>query len=172
MRWQYHGRYSEGRDVQTPERIEIFKVEGETPLDATFRAKVEGNLLKPKGNLDHPYDIKETEILATKSKESSTHPFRVSFAQIDEPMAPPNLLALQTESFDWFLGNEAWQERVKKADETGDKHVPRTSGLQEILNEMSPIEDNGGTMSLSFKDYTLESPHYTCLLYTSDAADE
>ncbi len=161
MRRQYHGRYSEGRDVQTPERIEIFKVEGKTPVAATFRAKVEGNLLKPKGNLDHPYDIKETEILATKSKESSTHPFRVSFAQIDEPMAPPNLLALQTESFDWFLGNEAWQERVKKADETGDKHVPRTSGLQEILNEMSPIEDNGGTMSLSFKDYTLESPHYT-----------
>ena len=99
--------------------------------------------------------------MATKSKESSTHPFRVSFAQIDEPMAPPNLLALQTESFDWFLGNEAWQERVKEADKTGDKHVPRTSGLQEILNEMSPIEDNGGTMCLSFKDYTLESPHYT-----------
>ena len=33
--------------------------------------------------------------------------------------------------------------------------------MQEVLNEMSPIEDAGGTMSLSFKDYTLDDPRYT-----------
>lgn len=93
-----------------------------------------------------------------KSKET---PFRVSFAQINEPMAPPNLLALQTESFDWFLGNEAWQKRVEAAAKGEGWHVPTTSGLQEVLNEMSPIEDAGQTMSLSFKDYTLDDPRYT-----------
>ena len=92
---------------------------------------------------------------------ATTAPERVSFAQIQEPMTPPNLLGLQTESFDWFLGNDAWKARVEEAQKTGDKHVPTTSGMQEVLNEMSPIEDAGGTMSLSFKDYTLDDPRYT-----------
>ena len=30
---------------------------------------------------------------------------RVSFARITEPLKVPDLLALQTESFDWLLGN-------------------------------------------------------------------
>ena len=99
--------------------------------------------------------------MAASTPKTEETPFRVSFAQINEPMTPPNLLALQTESFDWFLGNEAWQARVAEAKKTGDKHVPTTSGLQEVLNEMSPIEDAGGTMSLSFKDYTLDDPTHT-----------
>ena len=94
--------------------------------------------------------------MATESKT----PERVSFAQIDEPMTPPNLLALQTESFDWFLGNEAWQERVEAAKKSGDTNIPMTSGLQEVLEEVSPIEDSGATMSLSFKGYTLDDTRY------------
>ena len=38
-------------------------------------------------------------------------PRRVSFAKIHEPLEVPNLLALQTESFDRLIGNEKWQER-------------------------------------------------------------
>ena len=37
---------------------------------------------------------------------------RLSFAKIREPLEVPNLLALQTDSFDWLLGNERWQARV------------------------------------------------------------
>src|SRR4051812_38808173 len=39
-------------------------------------------------------------------------PPRTSFAKIREPLEVPNLLALQTESFDWLVGNEAWQGRA------------------------------------------------------------
>ncbi|MCL1801327.1 MAG: DNA-directed RNA polymerase subunit beta, partial [Promicromonosporaceae bacterium] len=90
---------------------------------------------------------------------------RVSFARIAEPINPasgdpllPDLLALQTESFDWLLGNEAWADRVARAAEGT---VPQTSGLQEIFEEISPIEDFGQTMSLSFSNPRFEEPKYT-----------
>jgi DNA-directed RNA polymerase subunit beta len=82
---------------------------------------------------------------------------RVSFAQIYEPLQVPDLLGLQTESFDWLLGNEAWQARVAAASSA----VPATSGLEEIFEEISPIEDFGQTMSLSFSDHRFEPAKYT-----------
>ena len=33
-------------------------------------------------------------------------PKRISFAKIREPLGVPNLLALQTNSFDWLVGND------------------------------------------------------------------
>jgi DNA-directed RNA polymerase subunit beta len=42
-----------------------------------------------------------------------------------------------------LVGNEKWQDRT-----SGDQHA--RSGLAEILDEISPIEDFSGTMSLSF----------------------
>ncbi|HKS01187.1 MAG TPA: hypothetical protein VJS86_05885, partial [Arthrobacter sp.] len=54
---------------------------------------------------------------------------RLSFAKIHEPLDVPNLLALQTDSFDWLVGNERWQARVAKAVEEGDLSVATTSGL-------------------------------------------
>ncbi|HHW82823.1 MAG TPA: DNA-directed RNA polymerase subunit beta, partial [Actinomycetales bacterium] len=86
---------------------------------------------------------------------------RVSFAKIKEPMQAPDLLGLQTESFDWLLGNETWQARVADAEKRGDRNVPTTSGLEEIFEEISPIEDFGQTMSLSFHDHRFEPPKYS-----------
>jgi DNA-directed RNA polymerase subunit beta len=76
-------------------------------------------------------------------------PPRTSFAKIREPLEVPNLLALQTESFDWLIGNEAWQARA--AETPGAQ-----SGLEEILTELSPIEDFSGSMSLSFSNPRFE----------------
>jgi DNA-directed RNA polymerase subunit beta len=74
-------------------------------------------------------------------------PLRVSFAKIREPLGTPNLLDLQTQSFQWFTGDEAWfQRRVDAGDENP------VGGLEEVLNEISPIEDFSGSMSLSFSD--------------------
>ncbi|GAA4620771.1 DNA-directed RNA polymerase subunit beta [Saccharopolyspora hordei] len=74
-------------------------------------------------------------------------PKRVSFANIREPLNVPNLLDLQIQSFEWLVGNEAWfQRRVDAGEE-----VP-VGGLEEVLNEISPIEDFSGSMSLSFSD--------------------
>jgi DNA-directed RNA polymerase subunit beta len=86
---------------------------------------------------------------------------RVSFAQIAEPIEVPNLIGLQTESFDWLLGNTAWQARVAAAKKDGRNDVPEVAGLQEIFEEISPIEDFGQTMSLSFSDPYFEEPRHT-----------
>ena len=78
-------------------------------------------------------------------------PTRTSFAKIREPLEVPNLLALQTESFDWLVGNDRWRSRVA-ADGVADPQ----SGLEEILGEISPIEDFSGSMSLSFSNPRFE----------------
>jgi DNA-directed RNA polymerase subunit beta len=98
------------------------------------------------------------------SRSASTNalgPRRVSFARISEPLEVPDLLALQTESFDWLLGNERWKERVEAAVQAGREDVPGQSGLEEIFEEISPIEDFTGTMSLSFRDHRFEPPKYS-----------
>ena len=88
-------------------------------------------------------------------------PNRVSFGKIKEPLPVPDLLALQTESFDWLLGNELWRKRVDDALASGRTDVPTQSGLEEIFEEISPIEDFSGAMSLSFRDHRFEPPKYT-----------
>ena len=76
-------------------------------------------------------------------------------------MQAPNLLALQTESFDWLVGNERWRERMIAANKAHPGSLPETSGLEEIFDEISPIEDFGETMALSFHDHRFEEPKYT-----------
>ncbi len=58
------------------------------------------------------------------------------------------------------MGNAAWQKRVEEAVKGG-VDVPRSSGLEEIFDEISPIEDFSQTMSLSFRDHRFEPPKYT-----------
>ena len=104
---------------------------------------------------------------STDTNVSANHPTsdniprRISFAKIHEPLDVPNLLALQTDSFDRLVGNERWQARVVEAQETGDTSVSTTSGLSDIFEEISPIEDFQGTMSLSFSEPEFYDPKYT-----------
>jgi len=95
------------------------------------------------------------------SKTKSHAPRRVSFAKIREPLEVPNLLSLQLESIDWLLGNEAWRARLTDAEKSHRGEVPKQSGLEEIFEEISPIEDFQGSMSLSFRDHRFEPPKYT-----------
>ena len=109
-------------------------------------------------------------------------PPRTSFAKIREPLEVPNLLALQTESFDWLVGNDAWRAR------TGDDPTA-ISGLEDILTELSPIEDFSGSMSLSFsnprfedvkasieeckdKDMTYAAPLFVTAEFTNNSTGE
>lgn len=86
---------------------------------------------------------------------------RLSFAKVTDTLTVPDLLALQTESFDWLVGNDAWKARVEVAVGAGRKDLPETTGLEEIFEEISPIEDLGETMQLSFTNPELEPPKYT-----------
>ncbi len=92
---------------------------------------------------------------ATKTRPAKTAsiarlpgaPARVSFAKIHEPLEVPDLLDLQIQSFEWLVGNPAWfQRRIDAGDEAP------IGGLDEVLAEISPIEDFSGSMSLSFSD--------------------
>ncbi len=95
----------------------------------------------------------------TPATPTSAPLLRASFAKIDEPLEVPDLLALQTASFDRLVGNEGWKARVDAAVAAGrDNDVPMTSGLEEIFEEISPIEDFNQTMSLSFRDHRFEPP--------------
>ncbi|MFB9071722.1 DNA-directed RNA polymerase subunit beta [Citricoccus parietis] len=92
------------------------------------------------------------------SPRSGASAGRISFAKIHEPLEVPDLLALQTESFDRLVGNERWAERVAHAREINDDSVAVTSGFADIFEEISPIEDFQGTMSLSFTDPEFSDP--------------
>nr|WP_169331657.1 DNA-directed RNA polymerase subunit beta [Nocardia paucivorans] len=78
-------------------------------------------------------------------------PLRVSFAKIREPLEVPGLLDLQTESFAWLIGSPEWRERAAARGDGG-----MLGGLEEVLEELSPIEDFSGSMSLSFSDPRFE----------------
>ena len=86
---------------------------------------------------------------------------RISFAKIAEPLEVPNLLDLQVDSFDWLVGNDVWRERVAQARAEGRTDINTKSGLEEIFEEISPIEDLSQTMSLSFRDHRFEDPKYS-----------
>jgi len=109
-------------------------------------------------------------------------PPRTSFAKIREPLEVPDLLALQTASFDWLVGNEAWRQRSTDLPEA-------RSGLEDILTELSPIEDFSGSMSLSFsnprfedvkapieeckdKDMTFAAPLFVTAEFTNNTTGE
>ncbi|HEU4360875.1 MAG TPA: DNA-directed RNA polymerase subunit beta, partial [Mycobacterium sp.] len=74
-------------------------------------------------------------------------PNRISFAKLREPLEVPGLLDVQIDSFEWLIGATHWREKVAAA--TG---AEPKGGLEEVLDELSPIEDFSESMSLSFSD--------------------
>jgi DNA-directed RNA polymerase subunit beta len=78
-------------------------------------------------------------------------PNRISFAKLREPLEVPGLLDVQTDSFEWLIGAPRWREAAAaRADGNGAANP--VGGLEEVLYELSPIEDFSGSMSLSFSD--------------------
>lgn len=67
------------------------------------------------------------------------HRTRRSYARINEVLELPNLIEIQSDSYQWFLDE----------------------GLREMFKDISPIEDFAGNLSLEFLDYTLQEPKYT-----------
>ena len=99
--------------------------------------------------------------LPTRLHAQSADTGRVSFAKISEPLEVPDLLALQSDSFDWLIGSDRWQAYVAEPSHRVAPTSPRSPGLEEIFEEISPIEDFSGTMSLSFRDHRFEPPKNT-----------
>ena len=97
----------------------------------------------------------------TKSIKNGRTASRLSFAKITDTLTVPDLLALQTESFDWLVGNEHWQKRLAEAKKEGRQDLPSRTGLEEIFEEISPIENLDETMQLSFTNPYLEPEKYS-----------
>ena len=121
--------------------------------DLEVREPSEGRLLAATRNASKP--------TTTLGSTSSTAPPRISSAKIREPRQVTNLLALQTDSFDWLLGNEKWKDRVEARRAEGRDELSGKSGLAEIFEEISPIEDFQQTMSLSFSEPEFYEPKYS-----------
>ncbi|MFD2674521.1 DNA-directed RNA polymerase subunit beta [Gulosibacter bifidus] len=99
---------------------------------------------------------------ASTTPKSGRNAHRLSFASIQDTLEVPDLLSLQTESFDWLVGNDMWKARLAyELETTGGNDVPRTSGLDEVFEEISPIEDNAGSMQLTFRHPYLEPEKYS-----------
>ena len=95
--------------------------------------------------------------MAAKKNKNIRSAQRLSFAKTREPIELPNLLTLQTESFNWLIGADAWREKVGK---------DVKNGLEEVFEELSPIEDNPNNpaeakMGLEFKEPALDDAPYT-----------
>lgn len=86
---------------------------------------------------------------------------RVNFGSIKEPIDVPYLLGVQTDSFDWLIGNERWRRRVEEDLKAGTNTTPHVSGLEEVFDEISPIENFAQTMSLTFSNPYFEEPRHT-----------
>ncbi|KRL06373.1 MAG: DNA-directed RNA polymerase subunit beta [Liquorilactobacillus hordei] len=67
------------------------------------------------------------------------HRTRRSYARIKEVLDLPNLIEIQSDSYNWFLDE----------------------GLREMFEDIMPIEDFAGNLSLEFVDYQLLEPKYT-----------
>ena len=61
---------------------------------------------------------------------------RMTFSKINEVAEMPNLIQIQTDSYDWFV----------------------KEGLQEVFEDISPIKDYAGNLVLEFIDYSLTDP--------------
>ena len=61
---------------------------------------------------------------------------RMTFSKINEVAEMPNLIQIQTDSYDWFI----------------------KEGLQEVFEDISPIKDYAGNLVLEFIDYSLNDP--------------
>ena len=78
--------------------------------------------------------------MAASRTSAPVQPRRISFAKISEPLEVPELLALQTDSFAWLIGDDSWKAGVEEALAGGRTDVSTKSGLEEIFEEISPIE--------------------------------
>lgn len=104
----------------------------------------------------HPREVLEGPILAVSRQTKATipgAPERKSFAKIQSPIEVPGLLDIQLESFAWLIGSPEW--RARQQAELGEG-VRVTSGLEDILEELSPIQDYSGNMSLSLSEPRFE----------------
>ena len=72
-----------------------------------------------------------------------------SFAKLRRPVAMPHMLDIQTQFFEMLLQKDATPDKRKNV------------GLQQVFNEVFPINDYQDNYTLEFVKYSLGTPKYT-----------
>jgi DNA-directed RNA polymerase subunit beta len=80
---------------------------------------------------------------ATSTPRNGRNASRLSFAKITDTLTVPDLLALQTESFDWLVGSEAWKARVAEAEAAGRTDLAGAHWLRDVRDAEDSPEDVG-----------------------------
>jgi len=77
--------------------------------------------------------------VAYKTKKFGDHRERRSYAKTKNAIELSNLLEIQKKSYEWFI----------------------TDGIKEIFEDIFPVEDFQGKLSLEFGEYSFEEPRYS-----------
>ena len=79
------------------------------------------------------------EILSWKNVVYGKNRVRRNYSRVQTTAELPNLIEVQTKSFDWFA----------------------TEGIKELFSEISPIKDHGEKLELYFGDFEFDEPKYS-----------
>ena len=77
--------------------------------------------------------------MAYKLKQSGDYRKRRNFSMIKNSLELDDLLAIQKESYQWFV----------------------TEGVGDVLKDFSPVESFNGSLALEFNDYVFDTPRYS-----------
>ena len=80
--------------------------------------------------------MKETQ--SYRNVESGKHSTRRDYSKVSGALELPNLVEIQTDSFEWF------------------KNV----GVKEVFDDIYPIQNYGGNIRLKLLDYSFSEPNY------------
>ena len=76
--------------------------------------------------------------MAYTVKKFGDHRERRSYAKTKNAIELGNLLEIQKKSYDWFM----------------------TEGIQEVFDDIFPVESFTGNLSLEFGEYSFDEPRY------------
>ena len=77
--------------------------------------------------------------MAYRVRKVNEYRERRDFSRVNKSLELSGLLEIQTKSYNWFM----------------------EKGIEEVLSEISPVENFSGTYSLEFGEYSLDEPRYT-----------
>ncbi len=77
--------------------------------------------------------------MAYKVKKVNEYRKRRDFSRVNNSLELQDLLEIQTKSYNWFIKD----------------------GIKEVLEEISPVENFSGTLSLEFGEYSFDEPRHT-----------
>ncbi len=77
--------------------------------------------------------------MAYKIKKVNEYRERRDFSRVEKSLELADLLEIQTKSYNWFIQD----------------------GIKEVLEEISPVENFSGTLSLEFGEYSFDEPRHT-----------